>query len=270
MSERQACRLIGCSRSTKRYRVQQATGIDNEGLRERLKQLATERMRFGYRRLHALLVREGWAVNHKRIYRLYREEKLSLRRKRKKRICRWSGESHQAAQAVNERWSMDFVSDSVANKQTVRILNVVDDYTRQSVAVEVDTSLGSARVVRALERAIHEHGRPQAIVCDNGPEFRGRLLEAWSQEWKVRLEFIAPGKPVQNAFVESFNGRMRDECLNGNWFLTVGDARRKIQSWRQDYNERRPHSSLGYRTPVEFAAQSKATQNGETNIRVGS
>lgn len=218
-----------------------------------MKELATKRMRFGYRRLTAMLVREGIKANHKRVYRLYREEGLAMRIRRRRRI-RWSGAvANPAATKPNQRWSMDFVSDCVSTGTVIRMLTVVDDCTRECPAIEVDTSLGGLRVGRVLDRIASERGLPEAIVLDNGPEFRGRALAAWSEERGVRLEFIQPGKPVQNAFVESFNGRLRDECLNANWFTSLNDARRKIESWRRDYNEQRPHSSLAYMAPAEFA-----------------
>jgi putative transposase len=267
MTERKACRLLNLARSTKRYRA--AAGGKNDALRKRLRELAEKRPRFGYRRLQALLRREGWAANHKRVHRLYREERLALRKRRRKRWARTGHRPATAPERANERWSMDFVSDCAATGQTVRVLNVVDDHTRESLAVEVDTSLASERVVRALETAIQEHGKPDAIVCDNGPQFRSRRLEAWSEQQRIRIEFIEPGKPIQNAFVESYNGRMRDECLNANWFLNVADARRKILAWRQDYNRQRPHSALGYRTPSEYAAILKNRINPETNTPTG-
>ena len=192
MSERHACRLLKLSRTTKRY--QPRAGGRNEILRQRLRELAEKRPRFGYRRLQALLQREGWKVNHKRVHRLYRQERLSLRRRRRKRWIRGSLMRSTAPQRVNERWSMDFVSDNLASGQTVRVFNVVDDHTRESLTVEVDTSLASERVVRALEATIQQCGSPTAIVCDNGPEFRSRALEAWSEQRKIRLEFIEPGK----------------------------------------------------------------------------
>lgn len=262
MSERHACRLLHLARSTKRY-LARGSGKD-DALRRRLRELAEQRPRFGYRRLQALLEREGWEANHKKVYRLYRQERLSLRRRRRKRWIRGAGVRAAAPQKSQERWSMDFVSDCTTTGQTVRVFNVVDDYTRQSVAVAVDTSLASERVTRALDTAIREYGKPTAIVCDNGPEFRSRALETWSEQRRIRLEFIEPGKPIQNAFVESFNGRMRDECLNANWFLNVADARRKIAAWRKDYNEHRPHSALGYRTPSEYAALLKGAADPET------
>jgi len=218
-----------------------------------LKELAAKRMRFGYRRLTAMLVREGMPANHKRVYRLYREEGLAMRIRQRRRI-HWKGVgTRPAATRPNERWSMDFVSDCVSTGKVIRMLTLVDECTRECPAIEVDTSLGGLRVRRVLDRIVSARGLPEAIVLDNGPEFRGRVLAAWSEERGVRLEFIQPGKPVQNAYVESFNGRLRDECLNANWFTSLNDARCKIESWRQDYNQQRPHSSLDYLPPAEFA-----------------
>jgi putative transposase len=250
MSERHACRLIGLERSTQRYQSRKAAR-DTE-LRQRLKELAAKRMRFGYRRLVVLLVREGLLVNHKRIYRLYREEGLAMRIRHRRRM-RWAGAvASPVAERRNQRWSIDFVSDCVRSGKVIRMFTMVDDYTRECPAIEVDTSLGGSRVRRVLDRVVAERGLPEAIVLDNGPEFRSRALAAWSEERGVRLEFIQPGKPVQNAYVESFNGRLRDECLNANWFTSLADARQKIEWWRRDYNEQRPHSSLGYLSPAEF------------------
>jgi len=253
ISERHACRLLGLGRSTHRY---QARRNERDGaLRARLKELAAQRMRFGYRRLTAVLVREGIAVNHKRVYRLYREEGLAMRIRQRRRI-RWTGAvSGPVATRANQRWSIDFVSDCVSTGRVIRMLTVVDDCTRECPAIEVDTALGGLRVRRVLDRIASERGLPEAIVLDNGPEFRGRALAAWSEERGVRLEFIQPGKPAQNAFAESFNGRLRDECLNANWFTSLRDARRKVEDWRQDYNQQRPHSSLNYLPPAEFARQ---------------
>ena len=253
ISERHACRLLGLGRSTHRYRARRAER--DLVLRARLKELAARRMRFGYRRLTAMLVREGISANHKRVYRLYREEGLVMRIRQRRRI-RWTGAvSGSVAARANQRWSIDFVSDCVSTGRVIRMLTVVDDCTRECPAIEVDTSLGGLRVRRVLDRIASERGLPEAIVLDNGPEFRGRALAAWSEERKVRLEFIQPGKPAQNAYAESFNGRLRDECLNANWFTSLSDARRKIEDWRQDYNQQRPHSSLNYLPPAEFARQ---------------
>jgi putative transposase len=250
-SERHACRLLGLARSTKRYG---GRGAERDcALRARLKDLAGKRMRFGYRRLWAMLVRAGVEVNHKRVYRLYREEGLAMRIRQRRRIC-WNGTAvSAAAEKPNERWSIDFLNDCVSTGKVIRMLTLVDVCTRECPAIEVDTSLGGWRVRRVLDGVAAERGLPEAIVLDNGPEFRSRALAAWSEERGVRLEFIQPGKPVQNAYVESFNGRLRDECLNANWFTSLRDARRKIEAWRQDYNQQRPHSSLNYMPPAEFA-----------------
>lgn len=250
MSERHACRLLGLGRSTYRYRARKDR---DAALRMRLKELAARRMRFGYRRLTAMLLREGMPANHKRVYRLYREEGLAMRIRQRRRI-RWDGAVVKpAASQPNKRWSMDFVSDCVSSGTVIRMLTIVDDCTRECPAIEVDTSLGGLRVRRVLDRIASERGLPEAIVLDNGPEFRGRALAAWSEERGVRLEFIQPGKPAQNAYIESFNGRLRDECLNANWFTSLSDARRKVETWRLDYNQQRPHSSLDYLPPAEFA-----------------
>ena len=249
MSERHACRLIGLARSSIRYQVRP----DRNGpLRAKLRELAAYRPRFGYRRLQALLEREGLQVNHKRVHRIYREEGLALRRRRRKRWVRIGATPPALPSRPNQRWSMDFVSDCVATGQTIRILTVVDDCTRECLALEVDTSISGQRVARVLDAIAGQRGRPEGIIVDNGPEFRSRVMEAWSEQRHVSLRFIEPGKPVQNAFAESFNGRLRDECLNASWFVNLGDARRKIRAWRTDYNEARPHSALGYLTPREY------------------
>ena len=253
MSERHACRLLGLGRSTHRYQARR--NERDTALRTRLKELAAKRMRFGYRRLTAMLVREGISANHKRVYRLYREEGLAMRIRQRRRIRGTGAVSSSVATRANQRWSIDFVSDCVSTGRVIRMLTVVDDCTRECPAIEVDTSLGGLRVRRVLNRIASERGLPEAIVLDNGPEFRGRALAAWSEERRVRLEFIQPGKPAQNAFAESFNGRLRDECLNANWFTSLSDARRKIEDWRRDYNQQRPHSSLNYLPPAEFARQ---------------
>jgi putative transposase len=241
MSERHACRLSGLGRSTHRYHAR----MDRDaGVRMRLKELAARRMRFGYRRLTAMLLR-GMEANHKRVYRLYREEGLAMRIPQRRRI-RWSGAVVKpAASRSNERWEMDFVTDCVSSGKVIRMLTIVDDCTWECPAIEVDTSLGGLRVRRVLDRIASERGLPEAIVLDNGPEFRERALAAWSEERGVRLEFIQPGKPVQNAYVESFNGRLRDECLNANWFTSLSDARRKVETWRVDYNQQRPQNLSG-------------------------
>ena len=251
-SERRACRLIGIHRSVARYR---RLGNDTPELRQRLCSLAAERRRFGYRRLWVLLRREGFGVNHKRVYRLYREEGLAVRRRKRKRMAGVARAPRPIPERANHRWSMDFVADALANGRRIRVLTVIDDFTRESLATEVDTSLPGLRVTRVLDRLAVERGLPELITVDNGPEFAGRILDAWSYAHGVRLHFIDPGKPVQNAYIESFNGRLRDECLNEHWFTSLPAARSIVEAWRDDYNAVRPHSALGNRTPEEFAQQ---------------
>jgi putative transposase len=236
--------VVGVGRSTVRYRRRERP--DDGALRRRLLALAGERPRFGYRRLHALLRREGVGVNHKRIERLYRAEALALRRRRRKRA------GAPGPVRPNQQWALDFVSDALACGRRIRVLAVVDARTREALAVEVDTSLPGERVARVLDQVAARRGLPEEVVLDNGPELTGRALDQWAYRRGVGLRFIDPGKPVQNATIESFNGRFRDGCLNEHWFLGIADARRTVEEWRQDYNQRRPHSSLGYRTPEEF------------------
>jgi putative transposase len=248
LSERRACRLVGIGRATLRYERRRG---EDEQLRRRLRELAAERPRFGYRRLHALLRREGVVVNHKRVERLYRAEGLAVRRRTRKRVAR-DGRGRPALPGrPNQQWGVDFVSDALAWGRRIRLFTVVDVFTREALAIEVDTSLPGARVVQVLERLAGERGAPNEIVLDNGPELAGKALDQWAYERGVRLRFIEPGKPVQNAFVESFHGRLRDECLDRHWFLGLGDARHTVEDWRQDYNRARPHSALGYRSPEE-------------------
>jgi len=250
LSERRACRLVGIARSTLRYCPRPRTG--EACVRQRLRELAAARPRFGYRRLHVLLRREGVIVNHKRIERLYREEGLAVRRRTRKRVAR-DGRGRAAVPGrPNQQWGVDFISDALAWGRRIRLFTVVDVFTREALALEVDTSLPGGRVVRVLERLVAERGAPDEIVLDNGPELTGKALDQWAYERGVWLRFIEPGKPVQNAFVESFQGRLRDECLDRHWFVGLNDARHTIEAWRQDYNQARPHSALGYRPPAEF------------------
>jgi putative transposase len=208
--------------------------------------------------LTVLLRREGWAVNHKRVYRLYREEGLGVRRRKRKRIGAVERQVLAIPTRQNERWSMDFISDVLSAGRKFRSLNIVDDFNRECLAAEVDTSITGVRVVRVLEQLREFRGLPQLLVLDNGPEFAGQAVDVWAYEQGVKLHFIEPGKPVQNAFIESFNGKMRDECLNEHWFLSLGEARETIEAWRKDYNEVRPHTSLGNRTPREFTGAGAA------------
>jgi putative transposase len=249
-TERRACRLLMLPVSSYRYKPRQS---DDE-LRERLIALAREKPRFGYRRLHVLLEREGELVNHKRVHRIYREAGLALRRKKRKhcvRVCAPLG----VYTAANQEWALDFVHDVVASGRSIRVLNVIDAYTRESLAMEVDTSFAGLRVTRVLDEIIAKRGLPQAIRCDNGPELTSRRFLAWNLERKINLIHTEPGKPTQNGYVESFNGKLREECLRIHWFQNLFEARRIIANWRRDYNERRPHSSLNYLTPAEFAAK---------------
>jgi len=255
VSVERVCGLIGLQRSSYYYRPKE---LDDGPLREALKKKAGKRRRYGYRRLQLLLQREGWKDNHKRVFRVYREEGLQIPKRRRKRTARWRGELPGRPQRANDRWSMDFVQDCLADGRRIRILNVVDDYTRECLAAEVDTSLSGLRVTRVLDQIIERRGKPERLVMDNGPEFAGKALDAWAYQRGIRLEFIEPGKPVQNAYAESFNGRMRDECLNEHWFINLKHARKVIGAWRIDYNYCRPHSSLGNKTPAEFAEMLRA------------
>jgi putative transposase len=251
LSERRACRLLGHARASERY---VPTRVDPSELRARLIALAEERRRFGYPRLHTLLRREGFKVNRKLVYRLYREAGLKLRSKRKKGGMSAPRAKQQAATWMNDRWSMDFVSDTLGEGRTIRVLTIVDDYSKLCPAIEVDTSISGQRVSRVLDRAIELHGKPRTIVMDNGPEFTSVALDRWAHARGIALHWIEPGKPTQNAYVESFNGRLRDECLNQHYFENLPDARGLIEAWRQDYNRIRPHMSLGGRSPEDFIA----------------
>jgi putative transposase len=250
-SQRRACRVISSGRSTIRYQPRHR-GAD-EALRTRLRDLAAQRPRFGYRRLHVLLRREGIVVNHKRVERLYREEGLAVRRRTRKSVTPVLRGRPALPQRANEQWALDFLQDALASGRKLRVLSVIDVYTREALALEVDTSLPGGRVVRVLQRLLGERERPRQIVLDNGPELISRALEEWAYRHAIALHFIDPGKPIQNAHGERFHGRLRDECLNEHWFLGLNDARQIVEGWRQDYNRDRPHSALGYQTPAEFA-----------------
>ena len=248
MSRRRVCGLLMMAESSFRY----ASRRNDEPLRQRLREAAREKPRWGYRRLQIVLDRGVEHVNHKRIYRVYREAGLMIRRKARKRLRR-VGSPRPARSGPNQEWALDFVHDAAESGRKFRALSVVDPYTRECLALEVDTSMGSRRVTRVLEAIMAERGLPQAIRSDNGPEFTSRHFLVWCLERKIEMVHIEPGKPVQNAHVESFHGKLRDECLNASWFQNLFDARRKIEAWRREYNEERPHSSLGYLAPAEFA-----------------
>ena len=246
-SERRACRVLQVPVSTFRYHPVSK----DDDLRERLQTLARERPRFGYRRLQALMGDDP-VVNHKRVFRVYQEAGLAVKRRRRKRLVR-VGNPLQAVAFPNEEWALDFVSDAMATGRRIRFLNAADAYTRECVALEVDTSFASLRVTRVLDKVIAERGRPGRIRCDNGPEFTSRHFLAWCKDRAIELAYIQPGRPMQNGRLESLNGKLRDEFLNVSWFQNLFDARHQAAEWRRDYNEVRPHSSLAYRTPAAFA-----------------
>lgn len=247
ISQRHACELMEIPRSTHRYQSRK----DDEPLRARLTALAQQRPRFGYRRLHILLRREGLVVNHKRVQRVYRAAGLTVKRIRRRRLTR-SAVPRAVLTAPNQEWALDFVSDVTHARQRLRIFSVVDAYTRECLALEVDTSFPSRRVTRVLDNLMAVRGRPTGLRSDNGPEMCSRHYLAWCLDRQVQPIHIQPGRPMQNGHVESFNGRLRDECLNTSWFWNLWDARRKIAAWREEYNQHRPHSALGYKTPEEF------------------
>ena len=263
LSQRHACRLVGLDRSTLRY---QRKRPDDATVRQRLRELAAERRRFGYRRLGWMLQREGHAMNHKKLYRLYREEQLMVRRRRGRKRALGTRAPMMLPEAINQRWSLDFVSDALSDGRRFRILCIVDDFSRECLATVVDTSLGGVRVVRELGQLGFERNTPRVIVSDNGAELTSCAVLRWATG-RLDWHYIEPGKPVQNAFIESFNSKLRDECLNEHVFLTLAEARETIGAWRYDYNHRRPHSSLGALTPTEFAAlkrqQIQPPQGGE-------
>ena len=266
LSQRHACRLVGLDRSTLRY---QRKRPDDATVRQRLRELAAERRRFGYRRLGWMLAREGHAMNHKKLYRLYHEERLMVRRRRGRKRALGTRAPMTLPNAINQRWSLDFVSDTLSDGRRFRILCIVDDFSRECLATVVDTSLGGVRVVRELEHLGFERGTPRVIVSDNGTELTSCAVLRWATG-RLDWHYIEPGKPVQNAFIESFNSKLRDECLNEHVFLTLAEARETIEAWRHDYNHLRPHGSLGALTPTEFAAlKRQETQTPEEGRTTG-
>jgi putative transposase len=255
-----ACGLIGISRSLYRYRSRRP---DSAPLRARIEEIAAMKRRYGYRRVYVRLRREGWEVNRKRVYRLYREAGLAVRRRRRKRIGAVERKPLPKPTAANVSWSMDFVADGLIGGRRLRCLTIVDDCTRECLAIEVDTSLPGLRVQAVLDRLADTRGLPQSITVDNGPEFDSKVLDQWSYRTGVLLSFIRPGKPNENAYIESFNGKFRDECLNEHWFINLAHARDIIEAWRIEYNMERPHSALGNRTPHEFATGHRARSGND-------
>ena len=257
MSKKRSCRLALLQRATFYYR---SRAKDQSVLRMRIRELAHSRPRFGYERIHILLRREGWRVGRNRVHRLYRLEGLQVRMRvrRRKRISLHRGPV-PVAMTRNEYWSMDFVHDQLTNGRTFRVLTVIDKWSRESVLLETSFSLTGQSVVDALQQMALSRPLPKAITVDHGTEFTSKSLDEWAWNHGVQLDFIRPGKPTENAFIESFNGRLRDECLNVNEFASIEDARHRIEVWRQDYNHHRPHSSLGHLTPSEFVMQGRET-----------
>jgi putative transposase len=258
-----ACGLLQISRALYRYQSRRPACA---ALRERIAEIAAVKRRYGYRRMHVLLRREGWRVNRKLTYRLYREAGLAVRRRKRKRIGPFERKPLPKPTAANRSWSMDFVSDGLADGRRIRCLAIVDDCTRECVALEVDTSITGTRVKAVLERLADTRGLPRSITVDHGPEFEGQVLDAWAYGSNVQLSFIRPGKPNENAYIESFNGKFRDECLNEHWFITMAQARRAIESWRIECNTERPHSSLGDLTPQEFSERGWARKEERVSL----
>jgi putative transposase len=256
VSERRVSRLVPMARASLRY---QGHRDPQDALRMRLREVAAARVRFGYRRLTVLLRRDGWRVNAKRIYRLYTEEGLMVRTKVRVRSARRHRVPQAVATAPNQRWSMDFMSERVANGRWFRILTVVDQFTRECLCLVADQSLTGEKVAQALEPIVLQRGAPRSITVDNGSEFASRVMDGWAYRHGIHLDFIRPGKPAENGFIESFNGRLRDECLNVEVFFTLEDVREKLARWQEDYNLLRPHSALQDQAPTSFAAQWAAT-----------
>lgn len=266
-SQRQVCALLTMSRSVYGY---QSCARDVKPLVLRIKEITATRVHYGYRRVHVLLRREGWKDNHKRVYRLYRNEGLSLRHKRPRRNkAARLRQPKQLVQRINEIWSMDFVADALFDGRRLRMLTVVDNYTRECLAIEVGQRLTGENVAEVLNRIKSGRGLPQTIKVDNGSEFISKTMDRWAYEHDVELDFSRPGRPIDNAKIESFNGRLREECLNAHWFLSLDDAQRKIEAWRAFYNEARPHTALNWLTPNEFArGDGDQTRNEAGNFQV--
>jgi putative transposase len=252
VSQRRACEALEVDRSSVRYR---STRPADHELREAMKAVASERRRFGYRRIHVMLQRQGIEMNLKKLRRLYGEEKLQVRKRGGRKRALGTRRPMLVPDRPNQRWSLDFVSDAFTDGRRFRVLTVVDDHTRECLALVADTSLSGGRVVRELDAIITIRGRPLTVVSDNGTEFTSMAILCWSQDRQIDWHYIAPGKPMQNGFIESFNGSFRDECLNETLFSSLPEARGRISAWKEDYNRHRPHSSLGNLTPNEFATQ---------------
>jgi putative transposase len=265
VSQRRACQVISADRSSMRYR---SVRPDDAGLRARLRELAAVRRRFGYRRLLILLRREGTRVNHKKLRRLYREERLQVRRRGGRKRALGTRAPLALPQGPNQRWSLDFLSDTLTDSRRFRILAVVDDFTRECLTLVADTSLSGARVGRALDAIIVQRGKPLSIVSDNGTELTSMAILGWSQETQIEWHYIAPGKPTQNAFIESFNGRLRDELLNETLFVSLAHARAALAIWKEDYNTLRPHSAIGNVPPAVYAKLSDPAKQRDGSLEL--
>ena len=263
VSERRACRILDVNRETLRYRSKR---VDDPALRARIKEIATIRVRYGYRRIHVLLRRDGWQVNHKRVHRIYREEGLSIRTKTpRRRRAATVRMVHVVPSAPNQSWAMDFMHDVLADGTKVRLLTLVDTYSRESLALEAGYGFKAAQVVEVLRRIVSQRGKPLRIHCDNGPEFVSVQLDQWAYWSHVQLDFSRPGRPSDNALCESFNNRVRQELLNPNWFTSLLDLKVQAATWQDDYNDNHPHRSLGNLSPREFA---RKIVDGELNVAI--
>lgn len=262
LSERKACGLARMSRSTCRYKP---TSKDATA-EERLKALAFKRTTYGYRRLHHLLKREGYEINHKRVYAIYKGNGLAKRKKKKKRSPKRERQPLPKVEKPNEIWAMDFMSDSCSNGRKMRTLNILDIYGRECLQIEVASSLPSSKVISVLDRLALERGLPGRIIIDNGPEYTSKDFKEWAERNQVILDYITPGRPMENGYIESFNGKFREECLNQNWFQNIAEASIIVEQWRKDYNNARPHSSLGYLTPKEYLRRKKEGKIGKVYL----
>lgn len=251
LSERKACKLVGLQRSTARYKSRKA---DDSLLIEKIKSIAYEKKRFGYRRIHVLLKRENININHKKVFRLYKECGLKVLKRGGRKRALGTRVSSSPATLPNQKWALDFVHDTLSDGRKIRLLTVIDEFTRECLQIVVDTSLNGRRVTKELEKIIEQRGKPEMIKSDNGTEFTSNAVLSWSSSQEINWHYIAPGKPYQNGNIESFNGKLRDECLNEHWFLGLKEAQRIVEKWREDYNSSRPHSSLQGRTPQEVAS----------------
>lgn len=261
LSQRRTAGLIPVNRATLRY---EHNRDPQDALRVRLRELAGSRVRYGYRRLTVMLKREGWEVNAKRIYRLYTEEGLIVRTQKRKERAQRQRVAQGPSSRPNQRWSMDFVAQRLADGRWIRVLTVVDQYTRECLTLHADTALSGGKVAAALDKILANRGAPQSITVDNGSEFASKAMDHWAYLNGVHLDFIRPGRPVENGYIESFNGKLRDECLNVEVFFSLADARHKLAIWMEDYNHCRPHSALADRTPAEFAAICNGGNDGDT------